>query len=93
MILHVFKRMASVGGLCERDLLPPQSETSGLGMFFLRARKCGEVSSASSMADDREPEGACKPRFDRDRFEESALYRMGCDNTFQALVNISVNFS
>lgn len=67
--VYVFKRMASVGGLCERDLLPPQSETTGLGMFFLRARTCGEASSASSMADEREPEGGCKPRFDRDRWK------------------------
>lgn len=77
-----FSRMASVGGLCERDLLPPQSESSGLGLFWSRTpRSCG-MSSANNgccSMDDREPEGGCNPRpFDthsEERAEKLALLR------------------
>ncbi len=57
------KKMASVGGLCERDLLPPQSEaSSGLGNFWTRSTGLREASSPSSVHD-RDSQGCSNPRF------------------------------
>ncbi|KAG0624471.1 hypothetical protein M758_3G250600 [Ceratodon purpureus] len=77
--------MASVGGLCERDLLPPQTEPSGLGIFWTRTpRSCGTSSFGASSngacsMDDREPEGGCNARpfdgYSEERAERLAVLR------------------
>jgi hypothetical protein len=49
--------------LCERDLLPPQSEaSSGLGNFWTRSTGLREASSPSSVHD-RDSQGCSNPRF------------------------------
>ncbi|KAH8948002.1 hypothetical protein BDL97_11G074000 [Sphagnum fallax] len=69
--------MASVGGLCERDLLPPQSEaSSGLGNFWTRSTGLREASSPSSVHD-RDSQGCSNPRFNdsEERAARLALLR------------------
>jgi hypothetical protein len=71
------KKMASVGGLCERDLLPPQSEaSSGLGNFWTRSTGLREASSPSSVHD-RDSQGCSNPRFNdsEERAARLALLR------------------